>query len=677
MNQFLRKEISTKSATIIIVAVFLIVSGILFLNDKASSPESFSFFKNITFPKIPFVNPANDIKDIKKFASEEEFKIYLENSSQYAAYGGFGIGGEIALERALVAPAAPSTAQKDVERVSETNVQVLGVDESDIVKTDGKEIYLSSNYYDYGGIRPMMIEDGIGVKIMPPYYQQIGTRIIQAFPPADLKVISELKKGGELLLAKNILVIFSGQEISGYNVSDSKSPEKKWNIKLDDNASIAGARLYQNKIYLVVRQNINESRPCPIRPLTVSDVALEIKCVDIYYPIAPVPVDSNFTAMILDPASGKINNTVSFVGSSGSSVVYMSESAIYITYTYYESMIKFFSAFLKEEAGDLVPKWLIDKMNKLESYDISQNAKMTEMQTLWNKYLTSLDNDERLKAENELANRSSDYFKEHSRELEKTGIVKIKLDNFTITASGNVPGSPLNQFSLDEYKNNLRIATTVGGQSLWFAGNIGRGESVSDVYVLDNNLKLKGVVKDLGKTERIYSVRFIENRGYVVTFRQTDPFYVLDLTDPAAPALKGELKIPGYSSYLHPLAKDKILGIGRENWQVKISIFDVSSASNPVEAAKYTLDEGWSETLSNHRAYLQDSSHEVFFLPGGKGGYIFSYKNGKLELTKAISGISAKRALYINDYLYIIGSNDIIVLNEADWQTVNKIDLTE
>jgi len=151
----------------------------------------------------------------------------------------------------------------------------------------------------------------------------------------------------------------------------------------------------------------------------------------------------------------------------------------------------------------------------------------------------------------------------------------------------------------------------------------------------------------------------------------------LDLTDPAAPALKGELKIPGYSSYLHPLAKDKILGIGRENWQVKISIFDVSSASNPVEAAKYTLDEGWSETLSNHRAYLQDSSHEVFFLPGGKGGYIFSYKNGKLELTKAISGISAKRALYINDYLYIIGSNDIIVLNEADWQTVNKIDLTE
>ncbi len=674
MNKFLHKEISTKSGAIIITAVFLAVSGILFLNDKASSPESFSFFKNIAFPKIPFINPAVEIKDIKKFVSEEEFKAYLENSSQYAVYGGFGIGSGIALERAgalpSAAPMAPSTDQKTIERVSETNVQVLGVDEPDIVKTDGKEIYLSSTYY--GGIRPMM-----EAKIMPSYYQQSGTRIIQAFPPADLKVISELKKGGELLLAKNILVVFSGQEIIGYNVSDPKSPQKKWNIKLDDNTSVAGVRLYQNKIYLVTRQNINETRPCPIRPLSVDDTVLEIKCVDIYHPVTPVPVDSNFTAMILDPASGNINSTVSFVGSSGSSVVYMSESAIYITYTYYESMIKILSAFLKEKASDLAPAWLIDKMNKLESYDISQNAKIMEMQTLWNKYLSSLDNDERLKVENELANRSSDYFKEHNRELEKTGIVKIKLDNFTITASGNVPGSPLNQFSLDEYKNHLRIATTISGQSLWFVGSIGRGESVSDVYVLDKDLKLKGVVKDLGKTERIYAVRFIENRGYVVTFRQTDPFYVLDLTDPAAPVLKGELKIPGYSSYLHPLAKDKILGIGQENWQVKISVFDVSSASNPIESAKYTLDEGWSEVLSNSRAYLQDSKHEVFFLPGGKGGYIFSYKNGKLELTKAISGISVKRALYINDYLYIVGSNNIIVLNEADWQTVNKIDLTE
>ena len=107
-----------------------------------------------------------------------------------------------------------------------------------------------------------------------------------------------------------------------------------------------------------------------------------------------------------------------------------------------------------------------------------------------------------------------------------------------------MPGKVLNQFSLDEYKGDLRIATTIG-QNSWF-GNFGQlAQSFSDVYVLDRNLKTVGVVKDLGKTERIYSVRFLADRGYVVTFRQTDPFYVLDLSNPSSPQVKGELKIPG------------------------------------------------------------------------------------------------------------------------------------
>ena len=119
----------------------------------------------------------------------------------------------------------------------------------------------------------------------------------------------------------------------------------------------------------------------------------------------------------------------------------------------------------------------------------------------------------------------------------------------------------------------------------------GLTESANDVYVLDKNLKITGQVLDLGLTERIYSVRFIQDKGYVVTFRQIDPFYVLDLSDPENPALKGELKIPGYSSYLHPITKDKILGIGKEGSNVKISLFDVKDPENPSEAAKYTLQE--------------------------------------------------------------------------------------
>jgi len=225
---------------------------------------------------------------------------------------------------------------------------------------------------------------------------------------------------------------------------------------------------------------------------------------------------------------------------------------------------------------------------------------------------------------------------------------------------------------LDEYANNLRIAVTIGQG--W--SRFGRlGESVSDVYVLDKNLKTVGSVKGMGEGERIYSVRFLQDKGFVVTFKQIDPFYVLDLSDPGKPEIKGELKIPGYSSYLHPITKDRILGIGKENNDVKVSLFDVSNPSKPKEVAKYALDEYWSDILNTHHAFLLDDKHKVFFMPGQRGGYIFSYTNDELKLKKAVSDISAKRALYIDDYLYIIGENEIVVLNELDWQEVNKLDL--
>jgi uncharacterized secreted protein with C-terminal beta-propeller domain len=250
------------------------------------------------------------------------------------------------------------------------------------------------------------------------------------------------------------------------------------------------------------------------------------------------------------------------------------------------------------------------------------------------------------------------------------GIVKIGLDDFNIKATGEVPGSPLNQFSFDEYNGYLRIATTMG--SMMFGTN---DQTVSDVNILDNDLKLISSVKDLGKGERIYSVRFVNKMGYVVTFKQVDPFYVLDLSDPKNPQLKGELKIPGFSSYLHPISANRILGVGREDSKVKISLFDVSDPTNPTEISKYLLDEYWTEVQNNHHAFLQDEDHGVFFMPGGQGGYIFSYQNDQLRLEKAVSQTQVKRAVYLDDYLYIISQNQITVLNENNWEKVKELDL--
>ncbi|PIP18510.1 MAG: hypothetical protein COX42_00480 [Parcubacteria group bacterium CG23_combo_of_CG06-09_8_20_14_all_35_6] len=429
-----------------------------------------------------------------------------------------------------------------------------------------------------------------------------------------------------------------------------------------------------NKIYMVTQTNLDEYHPCLIEILKTGTTPLNIGCQDIYHPINPIPVDTVFTAIILDPNSGLTEKNISFVGSTGSSVVYMSLESIFVTYSYSEDTSKFFLNFIKEKARDLYPALIVEKIEKLISYDISQQTKMMELQTIISRYQSSLGEDERLRFDNELANRMQDYLKKHQRELEKTGIVKIDLSRFNVSATGSVPGYPLNQFSLDEYQDHLRIAVTIG-QQWWGWGFGSSGETANDVYVLDKNLKIIGSIQGLGLTEKIYSTRFIEDKGYLVTFRQTDPFYVLDLSNPNNPQMKGQLKIPGYSSYLQPISKDKILGIGQESGQVKISLFDVTSASDPKEIAKYILNEGWSDVLSTHHAFLLDTKHEIFFLPGNQGGYIFSYKGDNIELKKAISGISARRAIYLNDYLYIIGDNQIVVLNEFDWTRVNELSL--
>jgi uncharacterized secreted protein with C-terminal beta-propeller domain len=667
----MENQINKKLAIgIIVFFSLLIFIPIAVRYELLNYEELIQKLSKISLPKLPWTSK---VEGIEKFSSEEEFKEYLQSASAELQYWDGGLGGNVALERMLAPAQAPLTDGKGggtaPERVSETNVQVAGIDEPDIVKTDGKEIYFSHEYqYWWGG--PIILEE----RILPPE-RQSKTSIIKAFPVTDLALDATIDKSGNLLLSNNHLMVFSGDKIDGYDVSNPKLAAKKWDISLEDQNYLVGARLYKGKLYLITRNQINEVHPCPIKPLIADGVPLTIECVDIYHPVLPVPSDSTFVAMIVNPTSGKVEDKISFVGSSASSVVYMSESAIYVTYSYNESVIKFFSNFLNEKARDIFPAWFVEKMDKLEGYDISQSAKLTEFQVLYQKYINSLDSDDRLRMENEVSNRMSDYFKEHKRDLEKTGIVKIALADFGIKANGNVPGSPLNQFSLDEYKENLRIATTVGERWWGIPFSVSSAESASDVYVLNSNLETQGQVLDLGKTERIYSVRFIENKGYVVTFRQTDPFYVLDLSNPKNPQLKGELKIPGYSAYLHPITKDKILGIGKEGSQVKISLFDVSSPANPKKQDKYILDEYWSDILNTHHAFLLDEKHQIFFLPGSKGGYVFSYKNNALSLVKTVSETSVRRAIYINDYLYIIGDSNIVVLNELNWERVKELEL--
>ncbi|MFA4880283.1 MAG: beta-propeller domain-containing protein [Candidatus Doudnabacteria bacterium] len=647
----------------IIIAVFLLgIMVILGIQRLTFKPIS------ILVPSLPSVTQKTE--EVKKFEGAQDFKAYLEkgamlsDSSYYPS--GAGLGGNLLREGMPTSEAAaPTDLAKETPssgRVSETNVQVTGIDEPDIVKTDGKEIYYSGTNRYY----PLYSE---GSESVPPY-SEAKTRILRAFPPEDLAKKSEIDKTGNLLLDKDILIVFSEPNIIGYNVADPEKPEKKWELALENSTTLVAARLYQDKIYLVTRNQINGNEPCPIKPLSVNGVALEFACGDIYHPSEIIPVDVTFMAMTIDPDSGKVEDKISFVGSSGSSVVYMSSGALYVTYTYYSSVAGFLFDFYKNKASDLISEDALKKLEKIKDYDLSERARLTEIEVILANYAASLAPDESLRIENETTNRMAAYQKEHQRELEKTGIVKMGLDkSLEVQAAGAVAGRPLNQFALDEYEGNLRIATTVGGRS----GFMGQAESANDVYILDKKLEPKGQVQDLGISERIYAVRFIEDKGYVVTFKETDPFYVLDLSNPEKPVMAGELKIPGYSGYLHPITKDKILGIGEENGKVKISFFDVSTAANPKELDKYLLDEYHSAILETHHAFLMDKKHNIFFLPGEKGGYIFSYRDEKLKLVKAVSEFNVERAIYLDDYLYIISGSKITVLNETNWETVKEL----
>lgn len=684
MSEEQNKNPNSKYLWIVLIAA-VFIAGIVFIFAKYQRPAGPAPAGTGT------TKPKEKISEIKKFSSEQEFKDYLEKAKNISgSFGGRGGGLETQAVKSSDAVNAPQAAGLGggPSRVSETNVQVAGIDEPDAVKTDGKEIYFSVPRPE---IMPM--DDTVGrsdeSKELFPLQMTGGTKTIKAFPPDDLKVDSKIDKSGDLLLIGKTLIVIpteryywsqNGSKIYGYDVSNPEKPKEIWNIELKSSTSIAGAREYNGKIYLAIKTDFGDDGSCLLKPLAVKGSDFSLKCTDIYHPISVVPTNAAYTAMMIDPSSGNIEKNISFTGTSdyNSSVVYMSPDALYLTYYNPGDAVKNLYSFFSENK-DLAPDWLVQKLKNLGEYDISSSAKMTEIWELVSRFQNSFSSDDRLKMQNEMANRMTEYLKKHRRELDSTGIVKIDAKNLSIDSTGSVPGKLLNQFSLDEYKGDLRAATTVGESFLsWgftFGANNASDNTANDVYILGDGLKTEGSVIDLGRGERIFGVRFIEDRGYVVTFKQIDPLFVLDLADPMNPEKKGELKIPGYSSYLHPIAKNKILGIGEENNRVKISLFDVSDPNDPQEISKYNLDEYWSEISETHHAFLQDSKHEIFFLPGSKGGYIFSYAGNNLKLAKAVSDIQAKRAVYINDFLYIIGENKLVVLDENSWEKVSELEL--
>lgn len=220
------------------------------------------------------------------------------------------------------------------------------------------------------------------------------------------------------------------------------------------------------------------------------------------------------------------------------------------------------------------------------------------------------------------------WFEDDEDAVVETQIHELALDELTgratYVASGKVPGTVLNQFAMDELDGRLRVATTDPDWS-WSAWGEDASESFLTILEPENGvLKQRGQVGGLGMGEEIQSVRFVGERGYVVTFRQTDPLYVIDLSDPDAPAVSGELKVPGFSSYMHPIDDGHLLTIGSDATDegqltgLQLQIFDVTDPSAPTQTFKQTFGSGWdtwSEAQWDHHAFVYYASRKLLALP--------------------------------------------------------------
>jgi len=300
---------------------------------------------------------------------------------------------------------------------------------------------------------------------------------------------------------------------------------------------------------------------------------------------------------------------------------------------------------------------------------------------------------------------------------------RIRMENGEVTyeASGKVPGCVLNQFSMDEHDGYFRIATTSIEDGISSMPWMSKKEN--NLYVTDMNLKIVGRLENMAEGESIHSVRFMGNTTYVVTFRKVDPLFVISLSNPRRPEILGELKITGYSDYMHPYDDTHMLGVGKEtladesdtfSWYqgVKISFFDVTDASRPIELAKFEIGNRGTDSpvLTDHKAFLFSKAKNLLVLPvlvaeinqseypndvppyaygeaTWQGAYVFSVSlasSGKIEVRGRITHNEngnlncsryIERALYIDDVLYTVSQSMIKMNSLADLSEIGSLSL--
>lgn len=289
------------------------------------------------------------------------------------------------------------------------------------------------------------------------------------------------------------------------------------------------------------------------------------------------------------------------------------------------------------------------------------------------------------------------WYGQDDAEVTQTSIRKVAYKEGILQgeAQTKVDGTLNDSFSIDEYNGYLRLVTTVspvssgdGGIARFFSGDTGgrQQEDSNSLYVLDENLEIAGEIHDLAKDESVYSARFMGDVGYFVTFKQVDPLFSVDLSDPSAPEIIGKLKIPGFSEYLHPYGDGQLLGIGMDVDEesvttdgVKISMFDISNPADVNEEENYVLEDLYGTDVGyNYKEVFVDVEKNLFgFMAYGDTTkyFIFTYdENGFKEVfSRELTLYGNVRGLYAGERFYLVNGNTVESFTMDAFQKVDDI----
>jgi len=673
-----QKEVKKKTTlygTAAILCAIILISMVYAFGSTPNFPSSQTPGDNGSPSSGTNLIQSSSVDGMKTFSSVEELKSYLAEASQGYYSGGKGLG----IENMAPMPAAQSTGTFDMSSdYSSTNIQVAGVDEADTVKTDGQYIYTISN------------AQGGNVYYLGASQQTNPNVYILNADPQDAKVVSKISLDD----ASTPIGLFVSLDSSRLAVLVNKytyaTGLASREIMIFPYYSYASTSIY---VYDIT----SKANPVLTRNFTVSGSYFNSRMIGDYLYEVTSQNAVVYDEAVLVPTLYKDGTAYA---ASPTSIYYsdMNESNYYSFTSFYGIN-------------------LMDDQQQPTNMTVLMSGACTMYVSPDNIYIA---------------------YPNWANGTNLTSIYRVRINGLQLSleAQGNIPGDLINQYSMDEYNGNLRVATNLYQYTI--ASTITATPSqTNNVYVLDQSLKTIGKIEGLAQGENLHAVRFMGEKGYLVTFIQTDPLFVIDLSQPENPKVLGELKIPGYSDYLHPLDDTHLIGIGKEAiasdqsnfaWYqgLKVALFDVSDVTNPVQMANYVIgDRGTdSAALNDPKAFLFAQSKNLLVIPVNlaiinqtlvqqypssfpaygdmvwQGAYVFSVStSGGITLKGTITQINATllnsqgqltnpmeyyntsnqwitRSLYIDNTLYTVSNSEVQLNSLTDLSKITTINLT-